>query len=398
VLLASNFHEAMEQVRSNQPDIVIADYHLDSRYGLELIPAHRECRPNLDDRLFVLVTGNASESAVAEAAEEDVDAFILKPFTGASIRYYLVRSVLQKAAPSSYRSELTRGRQKLADGKYRDAIQAFTSAMAMDASPALACYYIGQAHEKLREWDRSEESYRNGLIFNSIHYRCSVALFDFYVAQSRPGDAYGVMKSIARNFPISPQRLSKAIELAVRTQNFDDIPHYHAIFTNLDERRDELRKCVCAALVVGAMFHLRHQHGQDALQLLQNAAVTAAGSPATLREIVTMLVKHRLFEPADAFLKRFDPIDRGGADFLCSDFAVADISPVMSDEDVIVRGRRLLQGGLQDPLIHRIMIRRENQVGHADEAEQLMTEAISIWPDQEQSFREALAGVVHKPG
>jgi hypothetical protein len=266
----------------------------------------------------------------------------------------------------------------------------------MDPSPALACYYIGQSHEKLKEWPESEESYRNGLLFNAIHFRCSVALFDFYTAQGRPDEAYGIMKSIARNFPISPQRLTKAIELAVRTHHFDDIAYYHSVFTQLDERRDELRKTVCAALVVGAMFHLRQKRSQEALQLLQNAAVTAGGSSVILREIVTILVKYSLADAADAFLKRFEPADQKGADYLCSEFAVVDILPATPAEEVIVRGRRLLRDGVQDPSIHRIMIRRESEVGHPDEAEKLMTEAVSIWPHEAESFRNVFAGSAAK--
>jgi CheY-like chemotaxis protein len=397
IFLASNFHEAKEQLDTKTPDIVICDYHLDARYGLELAPLHRAIRPNIDERLFLLVTGNSSESAVAEAAEEDVDAFILKPFTGASIRYYLVRAALAKANPSSYRAELSKGRNLLSSGSFSDAIEVFTAAMSMDSAPALACYYMGQCYEKMGELPQSEESYRSGLIFNEIHFRCSIALFDFYSAQSRPDEAYGIMKSIARHFPMSPQRLSKAIELAVRTHHFDDIGYYHSIFTTLDERRDDLRKCVCAALVVGAMYHFRQKNSQQALQLLQAAAVTASGSSATLREIVTLLVKFNLPDAANAFLKRFEASDQTGADYLCADLAVLDALPGTSPEDVIVRGRKLLTGGLQDPLVHRIMIRREHQVGHEDEAEKLMVEAASIWPQQADSFQVPANGHAEVP-
>jgi CheY-like chemotaxis protein len=392
ILLASSHHDACEQIRGNAPEVVLCDYHLDARYGLELMAMHRHSRPDLESRLFVLVTGNSSEAAVAEAAEEDVDAFILKPFTGASIRYYLVRSALNKARPSTYRAELARGRKWLESGELDQALECFKTAMKLDAAPALACYYKGQSHEKLAEWDNSESSYRNGLEYNGVHYRCSIALFDFYVAQKRTSDAYSVMRKISQNFPISPQRLSKAIELAVRTQNFADISHFHAVFTQLDERRDELRKYVCAALVVGAMFHLRHKRSEEALTLLQNAAITAGGSPTTLREIVMLLVKFNLPDPAEVFLRRFSPEDRINVDFLCSDFAVLDIMPGTKVEDIIVRGRKLIRDGVREPVIHRILIRREKQTGHLDLAENLLTDALSAWPDQADSFRKAWSG------
>lgn len=392
ISLASKYHEAKDQLDAKAHEIVICDYHLDSRYGLELAPIHRNKRPNIEERLFVLVTGNSNESTVAEAAEEDVDAFILKPFSGASIRYFLVRAALAKAHPSSYRAELSKGRHLLDSGNLEEAVRVFNTAMTLDSAPSMACYYMGQGHEKLGQLTQGTESYRTGLSFNEIHYRCSIALFDSYTTQSKPKDAYGVMKTIASNFPMSPQRLSKAIELAVRTHNFEDIGLYHSIFTNLDERRDELRKCVCAALVVGAMYHFRRNNAPQAMQLLQAAAVTAAGSASMLREIVTLLVKFNLAESADTFLKRFDAADRAGADFLCSDLAVLDALPATRPADVIMRGRKLLADGIRDPIVHRIMIKREHEVGHEEEAERLMAEAISTWPDLSNSFQLSVTG------
>ena len=122
---------------------------MESRFGLELIPTQREVRPNLDDRLFVLVTGNAAESVVAEAAEEDVDSYILKPFTGASIRYYLVRAGLEQSQSSRLPLRADPGRQQYYSRQYEDALQTFTAAMELDEAPSLACYYMGQSYDKL---------------------------------------------------------------------------------------------------------------------------------------------------------------------------------------------------------------------------------------------------------
>lgn len=388
IRLASNFVEATDALRDFSPEVLITDYHLENRCGLELIQFHRESLPAEADRLFILVTGNSAESVVAEAAEEEVDSYILRPFTNNSIRFYLARACIGKLRPTGYRNQLNRGKQLLFDDKLEEALKVFGEAMTLDESPSLACYYQGLSYDKLGKVEHSEQSYKNGLIYNAIHYKCSVALFDFYANQGRAKDAYTVMKNLSQHFPISPQRLSKTIELAVRTQNFDDIEHYYAVFANLDERRNDVRKCVCAALIVAAMFRLRHSQNDIALELIQKATVTAAGSTPILREVVMMLVKFQQPSPAMSVLQRF-PLDvRQQADYLCSDFAVLDISGNL--EQVIVRGRKLLQEGVQDPLVHRIMIRREMEAGHAETAERLAIEAESIWPQESAAFQKAL--------
>jgi CheY-like chemotaxis protein len=388
IRLASNFIEALEHIRDFSPEVVITDYHVESRCGLELIQPHREALPAEADRLFILVTSNAAESVVAEAAEEEVDAYVLRPFTNNSIRYYLARACIGKLYPSGYRTELNRGKQLLFQDKLEEALKIFNEAMALNETPSLACYYMGQSYDKLGKIDHSEQSYKNGLIYNSIHYKCSVALFDFYANQGRSRDAYEVMRNISKHFPISPQRLSKAIELAVRTQNFDDIAHYYSVFSNLDERRNDLRKCVCAALIVAALFRLRHGQTEVALDLIQKAASTAAGNPSILREIVMALVAFKLSDAAMGVLKRFPMDIRQQSDYICSDFAVLDITGRI--DEVIVRGRKLLLDGVQDPLLHRIMIRREMEAGHIETAEKLAIEAESIWPHESDGFKKAL--------
>lgn len=142
------------------------------------------------------------------------------------------------------------------------------------------------------------------------------------------------------------------------------------------------------------MFRLRRGRNDEALDLLQKAAATASGSSAVLREIVVTLVNFGLADPAAAFLKRFPPETHAESDYLCSDVALLNL--VASVEDVIVRGRKLLRDGVQDPLLHRIMIRREREVGHTETAERLCTEASTIWPRLADEFQHVLDTAVPK--
>src|SRR5262245_48867094 len=81
IRLISNYDTAMSEMASSQPRVVLTDYYIGSKSGFDLLRAHKEKYPEIQDNLFLLITGNASQSAVAQAAEEDVDAFVLKPYT-----------------------------------------------------------------------------------------------------------------------------------------------------------------------------------------------------------------------------------------------------------------------------------------------------------------------------
>ncbi|HUP56263.1 MAG TPA: response regulator, partial [Bdellovibrionota bacterium] len=356
LVLASNHPEAVEAIRKIGPDLVFADYHLDARCGLDLIPEHRRVRHDFEKTLFILVTGNATESAIAEAAEGDVDAYILKPFTMETLKRYVVRACLSKIQPTGYRGALLKGRDALVSGKLDEALKIFKEAKALSDKPSMACYYEGQSFEKLEKLESSQGSYQEGLRFNELHYRCSVALFDLHVSRNQLKDAYQVIRKVTEIFPVSPQRLCKTIDIAVRTGHYAEIGRYYDIFIKLDERRDELKKYLSAALLVGGLFQLKNKHVEAGVDLMRKAAITAGDSPAFLRELVLKCLEYDAIEPARQFLKRFPPATQGGTACLSSEYAILDRTAAA--DEVLVRGRALIKGGAQDPLIYRILIRR----------------------------------------
>jgi CheY-like chemotaxis protein len=378
IALAASYADAVQAVRLGEPDLIFADYHLDTHCGLELISEHRKVRPDVDKTLFILVTSNATESAVAEAAEGDVDAFVLKPFTLDLIKRYIVKAGLDKIRPTGYRGALAKGKEAYHGGKYPEAIEIFRGAKKMFEKPSLACYYEGQCFERQTQPDTSKGCYQEGLTFNEIHYRCSIALFDVLVQLAELESAYRVIQKISDVFPISPQRLCKTIEIAVRTHHYEDVGRYYDIFINLDERREDLKRYLCAALVVGAMYQLRKKNSELALELLKKAAITAGENATILREIVLTLVEHGAGEPAKQFLKRFPPETQHSRAYLTAEYAVLDKTGTL--EEVLVKGRALVKGGIQDILIYKILIRRTAEAGFAETAEALAKEAGALWP------------------
>src|SRR4051812_20395811 len=71
ITLATSYENAVSAINEKKPDVVICDYQLGPRCGLDLLADQRKVRPESKECLFVLVTGNTSQSAVAQAAEED---------------------------------------------------------------------------------------------------------------------------------------------------------------------------------------------------------------------------------------------------------------------------------------------------------------------------------------
>jgi two-component system chemotaxis response regulator CheY len=387
ISLVPNYQMAEAEIENRKPHIVICDYDLGKKCGLDLLQMQRQQNPDFRNSLFILVTGNTSQSAVAKAAEEDIDTFILKPFTADTLRASILKTALAKIDPPQYVKVIERGKNELADGKFDDAIATFEYARTLDPLPSLACFYLGQANLLKAMFDGAQGSYQKGLEYNKIHYKCMVGLYEVLMTKKMHTEAYDVIKRISHYFPANPQRLTAVLRLAIVTKSYDDVERYYRVFTNIDTRNEEMIKYVCAALVVCGKYYLQKNFGTRALELFQKAAATASGRTRILREIVLSLVEYGMVKEAEKFLQRFLPESRTGPDFSAMELLVLDKTAHRST--VIEKGRELLTKNIFDPVIYQILIRKSVEAGLIPAAEDLVRTARQRWPDQGEQFENA---------
>ena len=84
---ASRVSDARVILEHKTYDIVLCDYHFDGTEmsGQDLLDELRREHLLPYSTVFVMVTGEASYAKVAEAAEAALDAYLIKPYTSASL-------------------------------------------------------------------------------------------------------------------------------------------------------------------------------------------------------------------------------------------------------------------------------------------------------------------------
>ena len=382
--LVGSYDEAETAIKESRPQVVVCDYDLGSKCGLDLLQKQRFNNQESKESLFILVTGNTSQTAVARAAEEDVDTYILKPFTADSLKKSIVKAAITKKHPSEYLDTIEKGKDDLAQGKVQEAMMKFAMAMRMDPTPSLACFYFGQASLMKESIKDAEGSYTKGLNFNKIHYKCMVGMYELLMSQKRYDQAYDVVKRMSHYFPANPQRLTAVLRLAIMTASYQDVERYYQIFTKIDDRNDEIIKYICAALVVCGKHYLNTNYSGRGLELFQKAAVSASGRTRVLREIIIALVDKGLINETDPYMKRFPGDSRNLADYLACTLMIADKS--VAATVVVEKARQMIAKGVHDPAIYKILIRRSVEVGLKPAAEELIRTAVTKWPDEKAEF------------
>ncbi len=327
--------EAQEHIETKNIGIVLSDYFIAGGSGFDLFKMIRDKKPDNKELCLILVTSNISQTAVAKAAEEDVDSFIIKPYTIQSIQDNLISTVVQKIRPSDYIQKVEEGKKLINEGKYEEAITILKVAMNMHPKPALALFYIGQAEYLKNHVDEASGSYNEGLSFNTIHYKCLVGLYEIFMREGKFTEAYQVVKKIAKYFPANPDRLAQIVRLAIRTGNFNDMQMYYEIYKSLDERVQILTNYIGAGMYVAGKHHLLSNSPEVALQYFDNIEVSCSEYTKFIRAIVAVLVEYNMTGEAEKYFARFRSEDKAAEDYLISEFLIA--TKKQPDTGVIIK-------------------------------------------------------------
>ena len=381
-----DYEQGAKEIVATKPHIVVCDYDLGKRNGLELIQTLKKQSPDYSQSLFMIITGNTSQSAVSQAAEEDVDTYILKPYTIEIFRQSILKAAITKLAPSDYMKKIEEGKKLLLDLKPTEAKVIFEEAKAMDPKPALACFYIGQSEVMIKALVQAEGAYTQGLNYNKIHYKCLTGLFDLFMERNMHGDAYEVVKRISRYFPANPQRLAQVLRLAIITKSYEDVERYYQSFIDLDTRSDELVRYICAALVVCGKYYISSNNSSRGLELFRKASVTGTGKVKILREIIVTLFEYEMTREAREHLARFPADTRSGVDFQALYYAVN--SHNQPAPIAISMGKELISSDVHDPLIYQVLVKKYLDEGNKDAANELIQKGLKKWPAQAALFEK----------
>lgn len=363
---AGSLEESVQLIESKNIGIVLSDFFIIGGSGFDLFKLVREKNPNNKKISLVLVTSNISQTAVAKAAEEDVDSFIIKPYTLQSIQENLVSTIASKVSPSEYILKIETGKDLIKEKKYTEALAILTEAMKLHPRPALALFYIGQAEYLKESVENAQASYNKGLSFNNIHFKCLIGLYDIFMKDDKYNEAYQVVKKIAQYFPANPDRMSQIVRLAIRTKNYDDMQFYYEVFTSLEERTENMINYIGAGMYIAGKFNLMNNKLDIAIRFFDNIAVSCSEFTKFTRSIISLLVEQGKFEEAEKYMARFPAGADQTSDYMISDFLILT-KKLKNPSSLVKRGLDLYNKDIRDPQCMKAMIEAMKKSGYTED-------------------------------
>ncbi|WP_413575254.1 response regulator [Bdellovibrio sp. HCB290] len=370
---------AQEYLAEKKPNLLITEFMVDSKFGLELVAMHAA---NSADNISIIMTHNNSTSAIAEAAEELVDDYIVKPIQSGALASRLLHLIERKLNPSEYIKQIRAGKQALFDGHLADAHHKFTAALKHQEKPTLAHYYLGYTKFKATEYQFANDEYVKGLKIQPLHYRCLTGKFDTYFEQKDYGNAYTVANTIIDNYPIGPKRLGQLFIAAVFSGKLDQVPHFFQLFARLDHKTAELRHVFSAALFTAGRSNLNNKALQKAVECFELGIQVVGADVQYITKIVKALLREDIQTASQAarFIQQFPSSQIGSKEYENLHFQFN--CRTMPLAKILDQGRRMAAQNRMDEESYQMFISLLTKENKTVLAEDIMAKYQSAFPKQ----------------
>jgi tetratricopeptide (TPR) repeat protein len=336
---------------------------------------------------LILISSNTSQAHASQAARGNIDAFLIRPFSGPVLEAVLKRVFEEELDFPDYLKNIQQGEAHLAQKDFKPATLSFTQAIELNRRPALAHACLARTAALQGKTEAAIESYRKALQESMVHYESLTGLEGLLLESDRKEETYHVVQRLALYYPTDPKRLALAVRLAVEMDRLDDLQEYCEIFEKISEKPKSLVDHLGAALVVGGRHYLAQERESKAHELFERAVNLSARSTRFLRRIVEIFVLREDREEAQKYLDRFPDEARASNEYVACKFLVTS-DPV--DVDGLIAGiEALFDRDVKTPGLYEALLKALWRVGDIDALSQRLEEACKAWPHWTEDFKTA---------
>lgn len=199
--------EALNLIREVPVDLIISDWNMPGMTGVEMLAQIRE-DPALRDIPVIMVTAEANREIVAEAAESEIDAYILKPLTVKALGDRIT-AVLEKVnnPPPMYR-HLRKARSLAEGGDLDGAIAETKLAVKADPRSSRPLRKLGHLYYEKKEMDTAEKCLIKAARLNNLDVFAFHLLGEIYLQRNdidRAADCFEMAMKV------SPRHISRGV-------------------------------------------------------------------------------------------------------------------------------------------------------------------------------------------
>jgi hypothetical protein len=191
--------------------------------------------------------------------------------------------------------------------------------------------------------------------------------------------AYELVELIRTHFPVTSVRLGKFFIAAVYTENFQDLPSFYEMYTNLDYRPPELVNLVSIAVLTAGRFYMRKKNKEEAIKYFEMTMSVSGRNMDFLSKIIEELLKVQDVANAEKFFKQTRADDVGSPEYVQLNFKIGCFT--FTPEVALEVGRKIIVDGKTSPEITKKVVQLAIDNGKLTLAESLILKGASAHPE-----------------
>jgi tetratricopeptide (TPR) repeat protein len=200
---------AWNKLSIDRVDVAIVDWNMPNMNGITLLKKTRQ-----DDRLadipFIMVTAEVAEETIAEAAETEVDAYIIKPFVAKTLEEKIEQVLERKTNPSPLDIHLRLALVFAHAGQYNKAMSELKTALVVQPSSPRVYTAFGDHYLQRGMLDDAEKAYKKALLiepkFMKAHDNLAAVLL-------KKGDGQRFVAALKEAVAVSPNSATRQVML-----------------------------------------------------------------------------------------------------------------------------------------------------------------------------------------
>ncbi len=226
----NNGQDALAKLKEGSYDLAMLDNNMPGITGLELLGIIRSDRA-LRDMPVIMITGHAEKEFITNAAETDIDAYILKPIT-VNLLKQKIPEVIEKAnSPSPMAVHLKKADAAAEKGDLDEAVAEARRAMQENPNSTRPLRTLAGFLIQKGELQEAEKSLLKAVAMNPIDVIALNHLGDLYLKRD---DIDNALKYFSKAVKISPRHYERGLALGkilIRKKMVDKaLPIFNKVF------------------------------------------------------------------------------------------------------------------------------------------------------------------------
>lgn len=378
IFSAGSYKEGVAHLTSRKVNVIISDFKLNGSNSASLIFSKIRELDSQGRHVFIVVNSSQDQASIAMSAEEEIDGFLLSPFSAHDFNSVIVSSITKMFSPSKEDDLIVKGVELLNAGKAQESLEFFKRGILETNKKALSCYYYAKAKILLNQETEAIEKLMEGLGYDKLNYRCLIGLYELFMGQNKREKAYLIVKKISNIFPVNPNRLPEFIKLAIETKNYLDIEFYFDIYLNFDEREPQIPDFFLSSLFEAGAYHFQISQPGKAILIFKKLSSFLRDNTSYLSLIIEIIYLNDLTKELSYYANKVHEIKdetlRETADYICT---FHDKDPYVSSQ----AGLKLLnQKKFSKAMLH-LLISKLAQTTKVNLYKETMDQAFKLFPN-----------------